>query len=83
MIIIDGEEEGVIVDGEEEEGIIIDGKEGEVTIIFLHHSVNFKFQEEGGGVEAPLEQVLEEEAPDCPICYDTVNIGDEVTSTKP
>ena len=83
MIIIDGEEEGVIVDGEEEEGIIIDGKEGEVTIIFLHHSVNFKFQEEGGGVEAPLEQVLEEEAPDCPICYDTVNIGDEVKSTKP
>ena len=65
MITIDDEEEGMIIDDEEEE---------EVTIIFLHHSVNFQFQEEGGGVE----QVLEQEAPDCPICYDTVNIGDEV-----
>ena len=53
------------------EVITIDGEE-EVTIIFFH-SVNLKFQEEVG-----VEQALEQEAPECPICLATVNIGDEV-----
>ena len=54
----------------EVEVITIDGEE-EVTIIFLGHSVNFKFQD-------GVEQVFEQEAPACPICLDTINIGDEV-----
>ena len=53
------------------EVITIDGEE-EVTVIFPH-SVNLKFQEEGG-----VGQALEQEAPECPICLATVNIGDEV-----
>ena len=48
-----------------------------VMNIFLH-SVNLKFQEEGGLEEGGAEQVSEEEAPECPICLATVNIGDEV-----
>ena len=79
VIAIEATEVEVITIDDEEQGIIIDGEEEEVAIICLYHSVNFQFQEGGGG----LEQVLEEEAPDCPICYDTVNIGDEVKSTKP
>ena len=48
-----------------------------VMNIFLH-SLNLKFQEEGGLEEGGAEQVSEEEAPACPICLATFNIGDEV-----